>query len=231
MLSRSAPILVLLALVLASGLAHGLRTDRWRKARSLEEALDRLDRVPMAVGDWEGADIELARRQLEVGQIDGHVARRYRNRRDGREVTMLLVCGRPGPIAVHTPDVCYAGVGYTPSAPRLVEPIRTASSSRPISFKTAEFRKDDALVPESLQIYWSWTAGDAWEAPELPRPHFVGEDFLYKLYVIGGRPGEDITVTDRACRDFLGVFVPGLGRALAPPGDPGPPGADVRVHR
>ena len=67
---------------------------------------------PPTVGDWEGRPLEVEPRELAAAGVIGGVLRRYVNRQDGRAVTVLLVCGPPGPIAVHTPDICFAGIGY-----------------------------------------------------------------------------------------------------------------------
>lgn len=211
---RLLPALALLALVIASGLTHGLWTNRWAVSRSLEEALARLDRVPSVVDDWEGTDFELNPRQLEVGQIDGCLARRYRHREDGREITVLLVCGLPGPIAVHTPDICYSGAGYTPAAPPIAEPIPIDPSLESAVFKTAEFRKTEAILPESLRIFWSWSDGEAWEAPEHPRPHFMTSGALYKLYVMCGHQEHDKPKAIKTCKDFITVFIPELSKTI-----------------
>lgn len=213
---RYLPALAMLLLVVVSGLAHGLWTNRWAVSGSLEEALARLDRVPVAIGDWEGTNFELDQRQLEIGQIDGYLARRYRNRQDGREVTVLLVCGLPGPIAVHTPDICYAGAGYTPMAPPVSELVPTDSFpfQEPAGFKTAEFRKEGAIFPESLRIYWSWSDGELWEAPDHPRPRFMTSRILYKIYVINEQPDEDRVQAGEICKAFIRVFLPEVSMAI-----------------
>jgi hypothetical protein len=212
MQSRYWPALAMLLLVVVSGLAHGLWTHRWTISSSLDEALTRLDRVPMDIGDWEGINFELDQRQLEIGQIDGYLARRYRNRQDGREVTVLLVCGLPGPIAVHTPDICYAGAGYTPAS---------FSFQEHAGFKTAEFRKEGAILPESLRIYWSWSDGELWEAPDHPRHRFMTSMFLYKIYVIDRQLDEDRVHAGDVCKEFIRVFLPELSKAI---------GSDVRFE-
>src|SRR5690348_2531079 len=111
-MGRTIAQLVALAVVVASGVAHGLWTGRWGQPHQLEPAVARLGRVPAAVGDWEGRELPLNRQTLAVAEVAGHVSRRYQNSRTGESVLMLLVCGRPGPISVHTPDVCYEGAGY-----------------------------------------------------------------------------------------------------------------------
>ena len=49
---------------------------------------------------------------LEIGQIDGYLSRTYTNQGTGATVSLLIVGGKPGPISVHTPDICFSGAGY-----------------------------------------------------------------------------------------------------------------------
>src|SRR5262245_3153551 len=111
-MKQTLPLIAAITVVLSSGVAQGIWAHRWIPSRGIEVAVSRLDNVPKVIGDWEGEDEELDGRQVEVGEIAGHISRRYRNRLDGSVVTLLLMCGRPGPIAVHSPEICYAGSGY-----------------------------------------------------------------------------------------------------------------------
>ena len=213
---RLLPSLAAFALVLAAGLAQGLWTNRWTSSSALEGSLERLGRVPKVIGDWEGTDYELNPRQLEVGQIDGYLGREYRNRRDGRTVNILIVCGQPGPIAVHTPDICYAGLGWASDSPPVHERIPLGSPDETASFKTVEFQKEGAIIPEFLRIFWSWSDGGKWEAPDSPRSHFIASRALYKLYVICGDREEGVARSTATCREFICNLVPELNRALGP---------------
>src|SRR5688572_8067455 len=117
-MAKIIPSVVALMVLAAYGLAEGLWTDRWQTSHEAEQAAARLADVPRTVGDWDGTDEELDARQVAVAQLLGHVMRKYTHRESGAAVTVLLVCGRPGPIAVHTPDVCFRGAGYAlPAAP------------------------------------------------------------------------------------------------------------------
>lgn len=174
------------ALLVTSGLVRGHLTGRWGTSGELAAAVARLDQVPRSFGDWEGRDVPMDPKQISRAGIQGYLSRRYRNARDGREVTILLVCGLPGPIAVHTPDICYRGAGYEPdSGP--VAGVFGAAEGGPGQYLTGCFRKAGAPVPEALDILWSWNAGDRWEAPDRPRVSFAGRPWLYKIYQIGRR--------------------------------------------
>src|SRR4051812_3337978 len=109
---RTLPILISTAIVLLGGSVHGIWTHRWTNDRDLEIAAARLDRVPMTIGDWEGQPLEFEVKDYARAGIEGGLSRRYINRRNGDIETLLIVCGPPGPISVHTPEVCYPAAGY-----------------------------------------------------------------------------------------------------------------------
>ena len=180
--------LAALALLVAAGLVHGRLTDRWGTSTELVDAAARLGRVPRSIGDWRGQDVPMDRRQIDRAGIQGYVSRGYRNARDGREVSVLLVCGRPGPIAVHTPDVCYRGAGYEPEAEPVAEVLGTAGG-RPARFLKARFSKATAAGPRALDIAWAWNARGSWEAPSNPRVSFAAQPYLYKIYLISSHDG------------------------------------------
>jgi Protein of unknown function (DUF3485) len=206
--------LVAFALLVGSGLVHGRLTDRWGTSTAMAQAVARLDRVPRSFGDWEGQDVAMDRRQIERAQIQGHLSRKYRNARDGREISVLLVCGRPGPISVHTPDVCYAGAGYEAGAPP--SPGTLATEDHRAAVLRACFTKVDALVPETLDIFWSWNARGVWEAPANPRIGFASYQALFKVYVIACRSGAEAAhrVEPAVDEDFARLFLTALDRAL-----------------
>src|SRR5438105_7726947 len=100
-MSRVCPLLTVFAVVASSGALHGVRTNRWAPSGALERATARLADLPMTVGDWDGQADELDARQAALAEVSGSVLRRYVNRRTGAVVSVLLVCGRPGPVSLH----------------------------------------------------------------------------------------------------------------------------------
>ena len=216
-MTRTLPLLAAIAVVVSSTVAQGLWAHRWTASQALEAAVAPLDRVALNLGDWEGQDQELDRRQLEAGEIAGHLMRRYKNRRDGSMVSILLVCGRAGPICVHTPDICYEGTGYELAADpaRTVVPPETAGP--PAEFLRGDFRKQNAVVPKGLRIYWAWSTGRAWTAPSSPRLAFAGTPALYKLYVVRDAISADEPIEGDPALEFIRrQLLPELERALSP---------------
>src|SRR3954470_6830087 len=104
-MSRTTAALFASAVLIGTGLVHGRWTDRWTPAAEPAVAAARFNAIPMTLGEWDGhpegkptaADATLA----------GTLQRRYVNRRTGEAVSVYLVCGRPGPAAIHTPEACY----------------------------------------------------------------------------------------------------------------------------
>jgi hypothetical protein len=176
------------ALLVAAGLVHGRLTDRWGTSTELVDATARLQRVPESIGDWQSRDLPLEKRQIDRAGIQGYVSRSYWNAKDGRQLSILLVCGRPGKIAVHTPDVCYRGAGYEPEHEPVVEVPGTVGG-QPARFLKARFGKDTAAGPRVLDIAWSWNARGSWEIPANPRVAFASRAYLYKIYLISSHDG------------------------------------------
>jgi hypothetical protein len=211
---RAFSLVIALALVIAAGLVHGQWTQRWTPSSAVETAAARLGRVPMNIGDWRGRSLELNREQLAIAEVAGHVARCYENRPGRAAVTILLVCGRPGPIAVHTPDICYAGAGYEPLGLPVRQTLSVGPSGTPAAFRHAVFAKSNAAVPTYLRILWGWTADGTWDAPDNPRLVFAPHRALYKLYLIRTMDTAEEPIEDDPSLAFLETLLPELKRAL-----------------
>lgn len=214
---RSLAFASALVIVVATGVVHGTWTHRWVVSHELTDALARIDKIPASFGDWEGRPMpDLDRESIELAEIRGYLARVYRNRLDHREVTVLLVCGRPGPISLHTPDVCYKGAGYEPESDPTDQSIPIGSGSGPVALKAARFRKQSGTGADVLDISWTWTSNGSWEAPDNPRLHYAPEPLLYKLYLIQRVDPTRDQPDDAAGERFLRQFLPELDGALFP---------------
>jgi hypothetical protein len=212
---RFLPLAAAAACLVGSGLLCGLHTNRWGQPVHLQAAAGRLDAVASDLGDWQGAPFELDARQLQVAEVIGYLARRYVHRWNGNEITVLIVCGRPGPLAVHTPDVCFRGVGYGTLGDPQKHPITDVAAVPDTDFWTVQFAKQGP-APEVLRVFWAWSDDGTWHASDAPRITFARSDALYKLYVIhrSSRQGEPIQ--DDPCLEFFRVLLPELQKRLSP---------------
>lgn len=205
------PVLLTGLLLLGGGLGFGFLTDRWGASPQLQEAVNCLHKVPRVLGDWQGEDQPpLSDQEVQQAGFAGYLLRNYRNARNGGAISILLACGRPGPISVHTPDICYRGSGFVP---RNIE--RTIQEPNQAEFFRARFGKPKSFDHQELKILWSWNARGPWQAPDNPRLGFAGSTALYKLYVIQEVAGED-SQADSISSDFLAHLLPALERALFP---------------
>ncbi|MEO2089604.1 MAG: exosortase-associated EpsI family protein [Gemmataceae bacterium] len=199
------PTVAFLVAVAGAGVAHGLYTDRWGQSPDRAAAAAKLADIPRTIGPWVGEDRPMDPAEVAAAGVDGYVHRVYRNPATRQAVTLFVVCGRPGPVSVHTPDVCYQASGFMLAGSPAREPVG------PAEVWSAVMAKPSAAVPEALAVRWAWrtpTAG--WQAPDRPRVSFARSGVLYKAYVLTDRTAR----TDPA-PDFMALALPALDRVLA----------------
>lgn len=206
---RASLLLAACGILIAAGVAHGLRSDRWGSTADVAASAARVADLPSRVGDWEGAAVEINPRDLTVSRAAGIAARRYTHRYSGSAITVMVITGRPGPVAVHTPDVCYTGAGFVPG-PSEVRTLPDGAKGW-----TATFTKPGP-TPDVLRITWAWSEGGDWVAEAAPRTAFAGAPVLHKLYVVRPvAPGDD-AAADAAEVEFLREFLPALRTRVGP---------------
>jgi hypothetical protein len=208
------PLAVSVALVAGVGAVHGISTDRWGPSGQLQQAVGALDRVPPVFGDWVGEDVAYEPEDMARAGIKRCVFRRYKNDKTREVVSVLLVCGRGGPISVHTPDVCYAGAGYQQVSAQARKEVTDADGKH--AFWAARFASPGGLSKNQLDVYWAWSDdGRAWDAPENPRMAHARSPALYKLYVVREfMPSAQREVAEDACRAFLTRALPEIRERL-----------------
>ena len=213
---RIVPLLTVCLIVIGSGVIHGLMIDRWGSSESLNLAVACLEQVPREFGSWKcEADSTISAGELEIGEIDGYLARVYKNQADGSTVSMMIVCGRPGPISVHTPDICFKGAGY--QLVNQYERHQFKSEQEPaqtVDAFFADFTKPGTAATPNLRVFWTWSDGSEFLAPDNPRFAFAGQKFLYKIYLtrtierVGDAPETD------QCVSFFKLAIPVLRKSL-----------------
>ncbi|MBI2805109.1 MAG: exosortase-associated EpsI family protein [Planctomycetes bacterium] len=205
---RTRAVLIAAVTLLASGaLYHALARD----SAELNNAATRVAQVPTVVGDWDARDVTTDHAAFAQAGANAYWMRVYENRKTKTEVLVILMTGRSGKMAVHTPEICYGGAGYelreTPAAVAF-----TADGAD--RFWTAHFAKPGGAV-QHLRLFWAWNARGEWKASTVPRWQFLGEPLLYKLYVSRGlEPGPGVAPTNDPAAQFLREFLPVVNRTL-----------------
>jgi len=200
--SRSFAVAVVIGLTLFSGVVHGFLDGRWENPTDLRAQGDLLGKLPSRCGDW----VLVKSMPLDQGAADllrchGSEVRVYRNEVTDVLVNVAVFFGPRGPIAVHTPEVCYSSAGTKQTREKMVETIETPGGSHQLW--SVQFRKDLETEP-SLEVWYAWSDGDEFEAAANPRFWMV--DNLYKIQVAGpvGLRSESY------CQDFVKSFLPKL---------------------
>jgi hypothetical protein len=208
---RYIPVVIASIAVIACGVVHGFWTDRWASAAEPIKAGKLVAELPLTIGDWDGQPIESKSSQGD--EVTGWLQRRYTNRKTGEAVTMAIVCGRPGPISIHTPDVCYGASGFTVGRPR-----RANVPGDKGQFWTADAMKGSATGETKLRIYWGWNDGSGWLAVDDARQTYPRSPVLYKLYVIRELSNSTKDENEPSLR-FVQSLVPVFDKTVLMPGN------------
>ncbi|MHB1423534.1 MAG: exosortase-associated EpsI family protein [Gemmataceae bacterium] len=195
------------AFLIICGIVHGFWTDRWASPLETAQAAERLDAIPLELGDWDGEVIEVKAGEAGAG-VAKCIKRRYVHRKTGAAVSLFLVCGRPGPVSIHTPEVCYGASGFTVN-----NRDRYDANSGDSMWKTDATRAN-ATEETRLRLYWGWSDGSTWTAADDPRVQFVRSPVLHKLYVVREMSSVSLSNQSEPCEEFLQTLLPVLRRTL-----------------
>jgi len=201
-LSRRKPMLVVIALLMSSAVVHGSIDGRWSAKKNLKAQGERLSTLPESAGDWKLIDKpEMDESALQILQCHGWDQRKYRNETTGQIITVAVLFGPRGPIAVHTPEVCFDSIGTEQTRDRRVESIPTGKENHQLW--SVEFSRKDSL-DDNFESWYGWSDGGAFHASKLPRVWMTST--LYKIQ-LSGPSGNG---ADQPIQDFLGEFLPQL---------------------
>lgn len=200
-------------MTIVSGLAFGWLDARWANPPDMAAIGSKLDDLPDHCGDWtlaENQELPAGSRQLL--RCYGDTLRVYVNPNSGHRVTVAVLLGPRGPIAVHTPEICYSGQGVEQQGPR--QRIELISGGVAHALWHTDFLSKVDGQPE-LEVFYAWSDGGPWQAAEQPR--FWLTDRLYKIQLAGppppaGQPSESL--------QFLESFVEQLQPQLVPTNNP-----------
>jgi EpsI family protein len=214
-LPRSLVIYGSVAVLVAAGVFEGLRTNRWGQTEDMKAAVTRLAAVPATFGDWTSQEQPIDEKVLKVAEATGSVSRTYANRKTGNVVSVLILCGPPGPIGAHTPDICYKGIGFEMDGRE--EHRTVAFDDKQATYWAARFQRQ-TTGDNQMRVAWMWGVDGDWSASSAPRREFALRKALYKLYV-----SRAVTPADREAnppvdrtQEFLADFLPVVKKALAP---------------
>ncbi len=200
-------ILVIFTVTTMTALTQRYLEAGWHSQSEIAALSSKLRELPDSFGDWKRIERkEIPQKVERILNCYGYINDSYENSRSGAVVSVAVLLGPRGPIAVHTPEICYSSVGAQLSTTRRVASIE--SKNHRDDFWKAQFSKDGDQEP-SIEVWHAWSDGGPWCASENPR--YWMTDLLYKLQLSGDPPTEG-GASD--CHSFLESFLPILRKHL-----------------
>jgi len=184
-------LLIAIAFVIAgvSGWAHGLFIDRWGIPADVRAVTDQVENLSLEIDGWTaGSPRQLDDRTRKAAGAEGYFSRGYTHDATGATVHVTILCGRPGPISNHNPEVCFVNSGMRQlddTAPATIVSSGSDSSETGGSadFIVADYRPPPSEGGPEIKTFWAWSPdGRSWSAPEEPRITFAYQPYLYRLY-------------------------------------------------
>jgi hypothetical protein len=209
-------MIVLAGVTLLGGAIQGHMSRRWGRDREFQVLANRLRELPTEIGSWRMTSSRPLPAAAEaVLECAGYVSRQYENRKTREMVTMAVLLGPAGPISVHTPDVCYSSGEYAVIGSPTRIPFGGGDGSHDELWSTS--LRSTSLASGNLRVYYGWSTGGPWSAPNDARFAFAGQPHLYKIQVAGRllSPVDDDAPDE--CRGFLKECLPVLRPYLLRP--------------
>ena len=211
--------LVLSAITYGIGEVHGKLSNRDGLRPDVIAAGKKLEHLPTEFGEWVTEnDKGLSKNVKQILECTGSVSRVYRNQKTGETISVAVILGPAGPVAVHTPEICYSTQEFNVvkkrnrwTLPQYDEAGNVKTDADP-NIPADEFwdllLQSRAVSGSSLRVVYAWTITNHWKAVDYPRFSYAGSPYLYKLQLAG--PALLDNNQRDVCAEFLTAFLPVL---------------------
>jgi hypothetical protein len=214
-------IVVLLAATFGAGALHGRLSGRWGVEATAQSAAEKLTPdFPVAFGNWQQvSEVPLGDEVVRVLQCPAYISRTYKHQQTGDLATVAVLLGPPGPISVHTPEICYSSRDFSISGERRKVTVHAPEGVEQAFWELPLTKNNVHASP--LRVLYGWSAGKNWEAARYPRFGYGGLSHLYKLQVAVTANAATKPSEFDAGRDFLKAFLVQLRPRLIEAHTPG----------
>ncbi len=231
-------LLAAIALTVFSGALHGRMSQRWGAGERMEQAIEKIQRVPADFGNWQQEEtLELSKTTLELLSCRGYLHRSYRHRLTGEVVKVAVMVGPGAKMSIHVPEICYEASNFTLLGDRRLVTLAESTVASGSSARDGQGAAREVTTPSSdafwgvsfqlndvsqqrLEVAYGWSLGESWSAPTLPRWTVGAAPVLYKLQAshvqdpsLSGAAGSAEHEAS-VLREFLREFVPVLRESL-----------------
>jgi len=197
---------VSLALIAVGGLLQGSMSNRWGVSKKYTEIGQKLREVPLTIGNWVATEEQtMDAVALKTLECEGYILRNYVHQSTGESINVAVLFGPKGPIAVHTPEICFSSVNL--QATSLRAPQKFDFDGEQNTFWRLGF-VSSSIEKTKLNVSYAWSDGGPWVASEQPR--FWRTDYLYKIQTAARvlNPKQDST------EEFFRSFLPELRECM-----------------
>ena len=196
-----------LGLILLGGVAHGVLSNRWGVSENIQALGSQLNSIPMEIGPWKCSEEGKLEDRVIYGILEasGYISRVYVHQSTAEAINVFLVFGPKGPVAVHTPEICYSARAVTQTSERQAVPADYDGKDGQLWKLGFE---SNTIDKRKMSVYYGWTDGGAWQAAKSPR--FWRTDYLYKIQTSCQAVGKKEDSTD----EFFRVFLPEVRKVI-----------------
>jgi hypothetical protein len=196
------------------GWLQGRMATRWGADVLLASAAQRL-KQPLSEqhGNWRllnetpfSADV------ARMLQCPAHIHRSYVHQQTGEEVIVSVIIGPPGPMAAHTPEICYSSQDFSLLGDR--SPVTIVDRQEREHSLWQVSMEPHNVMRGTQRVLYGWGTGNKWSAKTDARFAYAGEPYLYKIQLAGPLSAPDDEF--KPCEDFLGSFLPEIQNLLVP---------------
>src|SRR5512140_3244808 len=102
-------VVLVAGLTIFSGYLQGRLRNRWGTPADLVAAAKLLEATPTEFGRWKlEKQTPLSENVARLLECAGYISGNYVDQATGEVVSVVVLLGPPGPISVHTPEICYS---------------------------------------------------------------------------------------------------------------------------
>lgn len=180
---KKVPLLLLacIGLTVFSGILRGRIDSRWGREEMTASA-ERIESMPKTLGMWHADELsKLSDSASRMLRCEGNVVGSYVEESTGHQVSMVFLVGPTGPLAVHTPEVCYGSNNFSVVENR-AQKIITDVDGTDHEFSVITF-KENRAGNRLLRVYYAWNYDGNWRSPAHPRTSFAGRPMLHKIQI------------------------------------------------
>jgi hypothetical protein len=207
-------VCALLIGTLWGGIQSGHTANRWGDNEGLLRAAEQLRKPPAGrLGNWRLQREEpFSEDVVQMLQCPAHFCRTYLNDQTGETINVAVVVGPPGPISVHSPEVCYSSQDFKVTGGRTGTKILDRNEKEHSLWELK--LQSSGANPMPLRVVFGWGTGGAWAASQNPRFDYAGLPYLYKIQL--ATAATDSSDENNTYQDFLKAFLADLESCLIP---------------